>query len=163
MIKVIDNKIIVPECRRVLNLLKPINKKTAKRDVKIIAHQIYNTTKEWLYADGSLNTFVNYLCLSPNGDRETMLNVVSDLRARLQKIIDDPSVFGVLPWYNSGKPIQFDVTGSMDDKVIKRFGYALFGNNNRTASVAHVFTKSEDVKMQEALNAKYSQNLEDWL
>jgi hypothetical protein len=64
-----------------------------------------------------------------------LLNTVDSVKARLNELISDPSDFGKLSWQpkKESKPI------------------------------SHVFTKSENVKMWEALKAKYSQNLDDWL
>jgi hypothetical protein len=151
MIKVIDNKIIVPECKRILQLMSGIDNKTAKRDVKIIALEIANTTRAWLHADGSLNTFVTYLCLSPNGDRYNMLTVISDLRARLQKIIDDPSEFGRLPW---------DSQKSHNTCA----GACNACDTNKPISHVHVKSEEQEInqKIHDAMNRKYSQNLEDW-
>jgi hypothetical protein len=78
---------------------------------------------------------IEFLCISPIGDREHLLNTVDSVKARLNELISDPSDFGKLSWQpkKESKPI------------------------------SHVFTKSENVKMWEALKAKYSQNLDDWL
>lgn len=161
----IDKNIIVPECKRILELMNTITKKTTRRDIKEIANIVSATTREWLYADTTLRVQIEFLCISPIGDREHLLNMVDSVKDRLNELISDPSDIGRLNWVNldEHKPIQRDMSGSMDEKVIKRFGYALFGNNHRNVSVSHVFTKSEDIKTQEALNAKYSQNLDDWL
>lgn len=163
----IDKKIIVPECKRILELMNVLNRKSPKREVKIIANIILNSTRNWLYGDTVLRSGIDYLCLSPNGEREHMLDVVDYIRERLEVLINDPFQFGELPWkneafdspyYTKNKSHLIDSLGSMDDKL----SGILNRNKENNEPVSKVFIKSDDAKTREALKATYSQNLKDW-